>query len=110
MAIIDCPQCHQKISNKAKQCSHCHLDLTNLDEQKLRHLQQISTIEQSQKLMTWSFIAMLLFCGGFLALYTVEMAKDSWQFATAVSASAGGFVLYIVMRIKIILLKRRLKG
>ena len=31
MAVINCPSCKKKISDKAKNCSHCQLDLTELD-------------------------------------------------------------------------------
>lgn len=31
MAIIRCPSCNQRISNKNKSCPHCHLSLSDAD-------------------------------------------------------------------------------
>ena len=66
MAVINCPSCRNKISDKAKSCSYCDLDLTSLDNDKLQLMKKESVIKHSQKLTNHSFIAMLLFCGGFL--------------------------------------------
>lgn len=110
MAVISCPNCKKKISDKAKHCDHCAIDLVNLDEEKLRSIQHINTINASQRLMTHSFIAMMLFCGGFFFLYWSEPDAESWQYMTTMGAIAIGFFLYIVTRIRLILLKRSRKS
>ena len=38
MAVINCPGCKKKISDKAKICQHCQLDLTELDADKIASL------------------------------------------------------------------------
>ena len=109
MAIISCPSCKNKISDKAKSCSHCQLDLLNVDEEKLQTLNKVSTINQSQKLMTHSFIAMLLFCGGFLTFYWLDVQLGTWQYTLSVVSTLVGFIWYIVTRVRLVLLKRRSK-
>lgn len=106
MAVINCPNCKKKISDKAKTCSHCGLDLVDLDEDKLHSLQQINNIKRSQSIMTHSFIAMLLFCGGFLFMYWNNAEVNSWQYIVSAAATVIGFILYIITRIRIIILKR----
>ena len=106
MAIIACPGCKKKISDKAKTCEHCQLDLTNLDQEKLANIQKIALIEKSQQLMTISFIAMLLFCGGFLFLYWGNPDPNSWQYLLSNASIAIGFLLYIATRAYAIYLKR----
>ena len=69
MAVINCPSCKKKISDKVKSCHYCQLDLTVLDADKIANLKRVSAVKKSQQLMNHSFIAMLLFCGGFLFLY-----------------------------------------
>lgn len=107
MAVINCPSCRKKISDKAKSCSHCDLDLESLDKDKLQLLKKESVIIQSQRIMNHSFIAMLLFCGGFLFLYWQDTLPGTWQYITAITSTVLGFIFYIVTRIRLILLKRK---
>ncbi|WP_448565251.1 hypothetical protein [Thalassotalea ganghwensis] len=110
MAVINCPSCKKKISDKAKQCNHCQIDLQNLDEEKLKNINTVNLINKSQRLMTQSFIAMLLFCGGFLFYYWKNVEPGTWQYFLSVFSIIIGFVLYIVTRVRLILLKRSTKS
>jgi len=103
MAIVDCPSCRKKVSDKAKTCSHCQLDIQNAD--KVEQLTKTSKIQKSQSLMNHSFIAMLLFCGGILSLYWKSENPQSFEYIASVTATIIGFVLYIVTRVRIFLLK-----
>jgi len=106
MAVIDCPNCRKKISDKAKVCSHCQIDLANLDEEKLANMKQINKINKSQQIMTVSFVAMLLFCGGFLFYYWKNVQPGTWQYYVSVGSTLLGFCIYIITRVQLILLKR----
>lgn len=107
MAVINCPGCKQKTSDKAEECSHCGLSFEELDSDKIAHLSQINRIYQAQRLMTYSFIAMLLFCGGFLFMFWRNVEPDTWQHNLAMASSIIGFVMYIIIRIKLLLFKRK---
>ncbi|MEW6991560.1 hypothetical protein AADZ91_12825 [Colwelliaceae bacterium 6441] len=106
MAVINCPSCRKKISDKATTCSHCQIDLVNLDEEKLALNRQVSKIHKSQRIMTWSFIAMLMFCGGFLFFYWKNVQPGTWQYYLSVGSTILGFFIYIITRVQLILLKR----
>lgn len=106
MAVINCPSCRKKISDKAKSCSHCQIDLVNLDEEKLAANRQVERINKSQRIMTWSFIAMLMFCGGFLFYYWKNVQPDTWQYYLSIGSTVLGFFIYIGTRVQLILLKR----
>ncbi|MCO4797766.1 MAG: hypothetical protein KC484_01015 [Colwelliaceae bacterium] len=106
MAVINCPNCRKKISDKAKNCSHCEIDLVNLDEEKLTINKQVDKINKSQRIMTWSFIAMLMFCGGFLFYYWKNVQPGTWQYYLSAGSAISGFMIYIVTRVQLILLKR----
>lgn len=107
MAVINCPGCKKKISDKAKTCSHCQLNLTELDAEKIAQLKRVSAVEKSQQLMNHSFIAMLLFCGGFLFLYWQNAQPGTWQYVVSIASAVIGFILYIVTRVRLILNKRK---
>lgn len=106
MAVINCPSCKKKISDKAKSCEHCQIDLTTLDAEKIANIKRVSAVEKSQQLMTHSFIAMLLFCGGFLFLYWQDAQPGTWQYVAAITSTILGFILYIITRVRLILAKR----
>ncbi len=107
MAVINCPNCKKKISDKAKECSHCGLSLQALDSDKMANLSQVNRINQGQRLLNYSFIAMLLFCGGFLFMFWDTVEQGSWQHTLAMVATVIGFIMYIIIRIKLLFFKRQ---
>jgi len=107
MAVINCPRCKKKISSKAKQCSHCSLSLTALNVDKVANMNKIDRINRAQRLMNYSFIAMLLFCGGFLFMFWDSVEPNTWQHTLAMTSTVIGFVMYIIIRVKLLLLKRK---
>jgi len=107
MAVINCPGCKKKTSDKAKECSHCGLSLQNIDSDTIANLNNINRINQGQRLMSYSFIAMLLFCGGFLFMYWDNVERGTWQYNLALASTIIGFILYIIIRIRLLLFKRK---
>ena len=107
MAVINCPSCKKKISDKAKACSHCDFSLEALDSDKIASLNHVNRINQAQRLMNYSFIAMLLFCGGFLFMFWDNVEPDTWQYTAALSSTVVGFLLYIVIRVRLLFFKRQ---
>lgn len=109
MAVINCPSCSKKISDKSKSCNHCGTQLEGLDHDKLASIKRENRIKQQASLMNHSFVAMLLFCGGFLFLFWHNAQPGTWEYITAMTSTVLGFVLYIVTRVRILLVKRKLK-
>ncbi|KGJ98356.1 Zn-ribbon protein [Thalassotalea sp. ND16A] len=107
MALINCPSCSKRISSKAVVCQHCQCVLADMSEEQRLSMQKISKIEQSQKLMNQSMIAMLLFCGGFGFMFWGEPEPTSWQYSLATGSAVIGFAWYILNRARIIWLKRK---
>lgn len=107
MAVINCPNCKKKISDKAKSCSHCAIDLTQVDAEQIASIKKISKINKSQALMNHSFIAMLLFCGGFLFLYWQDAQQGTWQYIASITSAVIGFIWYIATRVRLLMLKYR---
>ncbi|MDP2713409.1 MULTISPECIES: zinc ribbon domain-containing protein [unclassified Rheinheimera] len=106
MAIISCPFCGQKISDKSPQCSGCKQDLSNLSAEKLESLARDKRLSKSQSLMNHGMLSMLLFLGGFGSIYWFSPAQGSLQQIAFMGLSAIGFCWYIITRIRIMLLKK----
>ena len=109
MAVINCPGCKNKISDKAKSCSHCQLSLNELNSEEVNSLKRINTINKTQRLMNYSFIAMLLFCGGFLFMFWDNVIPGSWQHTAAMVCAMIGFVFYIIIRAMLLFTKQNKK-
>lgn len=107
MAVINCPSCNKKVSDKAKTCSHCNIQINTLDQEQLHAIEAEQRIRKKQTLMNHSFIAMLLFCGGFLFLFWQNAQPGSWQYYTSVASTVIGFILYIITRVRLVFLKRK---
>ncbi|MDX3774250.1 zinc ribbon domain-containing protein [Chromatiaceae bacterium AAb-1] len=109
MAIISCPFCGQKISDKATNCSKCQNDLSDLTPEKIESLNREKRFNQSQRLVNHSMMALVLFLGGFGIWYWWQPESGSYNQYIAAIAVVTGFVWYIVTRIRIMLFKRRKK-
>lgn len=110
MAVINCPKCNKKISDKAKICNHCQLSLVELDSDKMANLRHVKGIHRAQRLMNLSFIAMLLFCGGFLLMFWDNVQPGSWQHNSAIICTVIGFIMYIIIRALLLINKYKSKA
>jgi hypothetical protein len=106
MALIDCPSCSKKISDKARNCQHCDFTLGTVDAEGITRKQNLKKYLKSQNIQTQSMVAMLLFVSGFGFMYWGGAAPDGLQYNLAVGMSVIGFVWYIVNRVRLIILKR----
>jgi hypothetical protein len=106
MALIDCPSCSKKISDKAQSCQHCGFTLGAVNAEDISRKQNLNRYLKSQKIQTQSMLAMLLFVAGFGFMYWGGAAPDGLQYNLAIGLSVIGFVWYIVNRVRLIILKR----
>lgn len=106
MALIDCPSCSKKISDKAPSCSHCGFAVGSASEEDIVRKQQMLRFTKIQSLQNQSMLAMLMFVSGFgLWYWGGEQPSDLQQNAT-VGCSIIGFVWYLVNRARLVILKR----
>ncbi|KRS22542.1 hypothetical protein AAY72_02880 [Alishewanella sp. WH16-1] len=107
MAIISCPVCQHRVSNKAAECPKCKTDLTAATPEKLAAQHRDRMLKQSQSMMNQSMLALLLFLGGFGILYWWQPETGSYNEYVSTAAIALGFIWYVVCRARIIWLKRK---
>lgn len=106
MAIISCPSCNQQISDKSVCCSHCDIDIANMSSESLQSQQRVKKIKQNQSIQVQTFLALLLFVGGFTVWYWEEPSAQSWLTMLGEGMIAVGFVWYIINRARLIMLNR----
>ncbi|MFQ3234537.1 MAG: hypothetical protein ACI9C4_000088 [Paraglaciecola sp.] len=106
MALVDCPSCNKKISDKSPLCSHCGLSVGEPTSEDLSRKQNLQKHLESQKLQTQSMIAMLMFVAGFGFMYWGGALPGDLQYNIAVGSAIIGFVWYIVNRIRLVFVKK----
>lgn len=109
MAVINCPACSKKISDKSKTCTHCGIEVQGADHEKLASIKIEQRIKTQQSLMNQSFIALLLFCSGFLYLFWQNAQPGTVEYIAAITCTIIGFCWYIINRVRILLVKRKAK-
>jgi hypothetical protein len=107
MAIISCPFCGQRISDKATACSKCAGDLSSNTPEQLVLIEREKKNRKLQSLLNQSMLSMLLFLGGFGILYWWQPTAHSYNQYASNIAIVLGFSWYVVTRARIILLKRK---
>ncbi|WP_438862538.1 hypothetical protein [Neptunicella sp.] len=106
MALINCPACNKKISDKTKLCQHCGVAFDQVDEEDVRRKAALRKNQQLQSVNTQSIIAILMIAGGAWFALQDNVDKESLEYQIAVGAAVGGFFWAIVNRVRIVFLKR----
>ncbi|QJR82448.1 zinc ribbon domain-containing protein [Alteromonas pelagimontana] len=106
MALIDCPSCNKKISDKAAVCPHCNFAVGDASSEDILRKQQMQRYKKLHSIQNQSMIAMLLFIAGFGFMYWGGTKPGDLQHNLAILASVVGFIWYVVNRVRILIIKR----
>jgi len=106
MALVDCPSCSKKISDKAQSCQHCDFTLGTVNADDIARKKSLNIYLKNQNVQTQSMIAMLLFVAGFGFMYWGAAEPGGLQHNLAIGLALIGFVWYIINRVRLIILKR----
>jgi hypothetical protein len=106
MALVPCPSCNKKISDKAPSCQYCGFTLGEANAEDLERKQKLQNYLKAQNVQTQSMFAMLMFVTGFGFMYWGGALPGDLQHNIAAGISIVGFVWYIVNRIRLIFLKK----
>ena len=106
MALVNCPSCNKKTSDKAKVCPHCDFRIGNASAEDLERKQQLKKFKKLQSIQNQSLLAMLIFVAGFAFMYWGGTRPGDLQHNLAIVCSITGFVWYLVNRVRTVLIKR----
>lgn len=65
MALIDCPECGERVSNVTRMCPHCGFHRGEVDEEQLQELQRRKLRDRIYHLKMASYAVMTLFLAAF---------------------------------------------
>ncbi|MFC3093575.1 zinc ribbon domain-containing protein [Alteromonas sediminis] len=106
MALIDCPSCGKKISDKSESCPHCDFAVKAASADDIVRKQNMQRFKKLSSLQSQSMLAMLMFVLGFGFMYWGGVAPGDMQHNIAILVCVAGFVWYIVNRVRIVIIKR----
>jgi hypothetical protein len=106
MALIDCPACNKKISDRTKSCQHCGFAVANASKEDLVRKQKMKIFNKKQSIQNQSMLAMLMFVSGFGLWYWGGEQPSDLQQNIAVGCSVVGFVWYVINRIRLVIVNR----
>lgn len=108
MALMNCPACRKRMSNKATTCPHCNFTLTGAPEQ-VEEIARRQRERARRQLQMHSMIAMTLFAAGALMVLMGSMQTEGWQSWAGKLVLLLGFGFYLVTRVRILLFNRQNK-
>lgn len=114
MAIISCPSCSEQISDKAKQCPHCDVSMSQDVQDKVQSSSKVERIKKIQSIQFQTMLALLLSIGGFIFYYfEIEsfVTADDLQMQQWIGMGTiiAGLVWYLINRVRISYLIKKYK-
>jgi len=107
MAIVSCPFCGKKVSNKAATCQHCGAGLTDVSPEQLMKVERDRRMAKAQSINNHAMIAIVVFLGSVLYLYYKEPLVETVQwYATYISLGAGALG-YMISKVRMVMHKRQ---
>ncbi|WP_194755670.1 zinc-ribbon domain-containing protein [Aliidiomarina indica] len=109
MAIISCPGCGKKVSDKAATCEHCGFMLSAHDSESLVRKSRLQRSQQLSRLVSQQMLAILLFIAGIGAFFYDwgNTGIGPWVPYIGGSVAAISFVWYLITRGRIYMLKKQ---
>ncbi|WP_196140517.1 hypothetical protein [Aliikangiella sp. G2MR2-5] len=116
MAIISCPSCKERVSNKSKSCPHCDFDFESgkstdgLNEEQLANQEKLANLKKRYSLQMQAMAGIILFLFGFIMWYFVgKQGLSKLTHFIEIGLAVLGGVWYIITRIRLMAYKRSQK-
>ena len=112
MAIINCPSCNQKISDKAKACPNCHYDFVKkstsegLTEEQLASKKHLAHIKKKYSLQMQAMTGIIFVLLGASLWYFGGRGFSSVSDMLKLALLAFGSIWYLVTRVRLIFFKK----
>ena len=112
MAIINCPSCNSKISDKAKNCSQCNYDFVNkassdgLTEDQIASKRKLAHIKKKYSLQMQAMTGIILVLLGASLWYYGGRKFDSVSDWLKLGMLGCGAIWYLVTRVRLIIFKK----
>jgi len=113
MAIINCPSCKKRISDKAKTCSHCNVNIQSgtraeeLTEEQLDSKAKLARMKKLYSLQMQAMAALILFLLGILLWYFLgNFSLTEVSHFIELGLVVIGGIWYLLTRVRLIIFKK----
>jgi len=113
MAIINCPSCKERISDKAKTCGHCNFNLESgensegLTEEQLLSKAKLARMKLRYSLQMQAMSGIIVFLLGIMLWYFVgQRGLDTIANYLQLGLAFAGGIWYLVTRLRLIAFKK----
>lgn len=112
MAIINCPSCNKKTSDKAKVCSNCRFDFVNkssasgMSEERLAAEKKMVYIKKKYSLQMQAMGGIIFFLLGAVLWYFSGRGFESLSDMSKLLLSAVGAMWYLLTRVRLIIFRK----
>ena len=107
MAIVNCPYCDKKVSDKSAACTHCGGVLGEMTPDQLDRLQRDRKIAHGRSLNNHAMMSLVIFLGSFAWYYYKQPESDSLEMWGVNAAMFIGCGWYLLTKARIVLSKRK---
>jgi hypothetical protein len=107
MAIINCPFCGKKASDKSAACGSCGGKLGEMTAEELSRLQRDKKMAEGRNLNNQAMMSLVLFLGSFAWYYQRQPETASLELYAVQGAMIIGCAWYLVTKVRIVLYKRK---
>ena len=113
MALIDCPSCKKRVSDKAKVCNHCNFNLVagedsaGLNPEQLASKAKLARMKQRYSLQMQAMGGIILFLAGIMLWYFIgNRGLSSLSHFLQLGLALVGGVWYLITRVRLISFKK----
>lgn len=114
MALINCPSCKKRISDKAKECSHCQFNMVTkttaagVTEEQIQSNAKLKRIKLRYSLQMQAMAGIILFLLGIVLWYFLgDSGLSKLSHFIELGIAVIGAVWYLITRIRLIMFKKR---
>lgn len=99
MALIQCPVCKKRISNKSSTCSGCGAPIGHQDEEAIARAEKNIRYQRNRKLQNYAFLSLSIFLIGVFLFWGHRDNVHHWLYYLGVFLLSTGFLGYSIIRI-----------
>ncbi|WP_417658305.1 hypothetical protein [Pseudidiomarina sp.] len=107
MALIQCPSCSKRVSDKATNCPHCDFKLTGLSGEELEREWQRVMASKRERLVGQSMLALLIAIAAFTYYFIQQPLPETWPAKVSYGLMIVGLIWFVINRVRLVFIKRK---
>jgi len=107
MAIVSCPFCGKKISNKAQSCQHCGGVMGNVSPEHAEKVHRELRYQKAKSINNYAMLSVVVFLGSFLYFHFQQPMQGSWQLELNYLVMGCSALGYVISKARMVMFKRQ---